>query len=117
MTLYPLRFAPIFRRYVWGGRRLATALGKSIGDEPCAESWEIVDRGGEEGDQSIVAAGPLAGKSLHELVTSHGRELFGRHHPQSQFPLLFKFLDAATKLSVQVHPDDARGARIDPPVL
>jgi mannose-6-phosphate isomerase len=33
----------------------------------------------------------------------------------TRFPLLVKFLDAATALSVQVHPDDARAARLDPP--
>ena len=45
------------------------------------------------------------GKTLHELVTEHGPALFGRHHPQPQFPLLLKFLDAQLTLSVQVHPE------------
>ena len=35
--------------------------------------------------------------------------------PSRRFPLLVKFLDAASALSVQVHPDDARAARLDPP--
>jgi len=26
--LYPLRFEPLFRRYIWGGRRLASVLDK-----------------------------------------------------------------------------------------
>ena len=34
--LYPLRFAPLFRRYLWGGRKLATLLGKDIGQQTCA---------------------------------------------------------------------------------
>ncbi len=112
---YPLRFEPLFRRHLWGGRRLQSVLGKPIGDgEDYAESWEIVDRGA---DQSLVAAGPLAGMSLHDLVTQHGQELFGRHHPQLQFPLLFKFLDAHRNLSVQVHPNDEQARRLDPPDL
>ncbi len=111
--LYPLRFDPIFRRYLWGGRRLGTVLGKAIGPgDDYAESWEIVDHGE---DQSRVAAGPLAGVTLGELVRERGAELFGRHHPLEQFPLLFKFLDASKTLSVQVHPNDDQGARLDPP--
>ena len=115
MPLYPLRFGPIFRRYLWGGRRLATVLGKSIGEgDDYAESWEIVDRGE---DQSRLLAGPLAGKTLGELVGSHGEEIFGRHHPQKRFPLLFKLLDAHQKLSVQVHPNDEQAAELSPPDL
>lgn len=115
MPLEPLRFRPIFKEYVWGGRRLGTVLGKPIGDaDRYAESWEIVDHGA---DQSVVADGPLAGTTLHELVTKHGAELFGRHHPQRQFPLLLKFLDAQLTLSVQVHPNDSQGARLSPPDL
>jgi mannose-6-phosphate isomerase len=112
-TLPLLRFEPIFRRYIWGGRRLATVLGKPIGPETdYAESWEVVDHGA---DQSRVAGGPLAGATLGEIVHQHGPELFGRHAPQAGFPLLFKFLDAQTTLSVQVHPNDAQAARLDPP--
>ena len=112
---YPLRFEPLYRRYLWGGRRLQSVLGKQIGEgEDYAESWEIVDHGA---DQSIVATGSLAGKPLHELVTQHGKELFGRDHPQPQFPLLFKFLDAHRNLSVQVHPNDEQAQLLDPPDL
>jgi mannose-6-phosphate isomerase len=111
----PLRFQPLFKEYVWGGRRLGTVLGKPIGDgDRYAESWEIVDHGA---DQSIVADGPLAGRTLHELVTEHGPSLLGRHHPQPQFPLLLKFLDAQLTLSVQVHPNDSQGAKLTPPDL
>ena len=102
--LYPLRFEPIYRRYLWGGRRLETILGKTLaaGDD-YAESWEVVDHGA---DQSVVAAGDLQGRTLHELVTDNGAQLLGQHHPQPQFPLLFKFLDAQRNLSLQVHHND-----------
>ncbi|HEY1601843.1 MAG TPA: type I phosphomannose isomerase catalytic subunit [Pirellulales bacterium] len=113
--LYPLRFQPLFRRYLWGGQRLATLLNKPIGDSAtCAESWEICDH---DADQSIVAGGPLEGTTLANLVNERGGELLGRHAPQSRFPLLYKFLDAREKLSVQVHPDDTRAARLLPPDL
>jgi mannose-6-phosphate isomerase len=112
-TLYPLRFDPIFRRYIWGGRRLGTVLGKPIGPEvDYAESWEVVDHWS---DRSRVSAGPLAGVTLSEIVGRYGAELFGRHPLQPRFPLLFKFLDAHAPLSVQVHPNDAQAARLEPP--
>lgn len=114
-SLYPLRFRPLFRQYIWGGRRLATALGKPIGaGDDYAESWEVVDHGD---DQSIVADGPLAGTGLRQLVLSHGAELLGRDFPKDPFPLLWKFLDAQKVLSLQVHPNDDQAARLDPPDL
>lgn len=113
--LYSLRFRPLFRRYLWGGRGLGDVLGKEIGPESdYAESWEIVDRGE---DQSVILAGPLAGQTLGKLAAQRGRELLGRHFPQSRFPLLFKFLDCQRALSVQVHPNDEQAARLDVPDL
>lgn len=113
--LYPLRFRPILRRYLWGGRRLGTHLGKPLGEgDDFAESWEVCDRGQ---DQSVVHAGPLAGTPLADLLARRGREMLGRHAPRPRFPLLFKFLDAQKTLSVQVHPDDARAARLPAPDL
>ena len=113
--LTPLILAPIYRSYLWGGRRFETALGRTLpGEGVVAESWQLVDRGG---DQSVVAAGPLAGTTLQTLVSEHGLELLGRHAPQRAFPLLFKFLDACQDLSVQVHPDDDRAARLGTPDL
>jgi mannose-6-phosphate isomerase len=112
--LYPLRFEPIFRRYLWGGRRLESVLGKAIGPQECAESWELVDHGD---DQSMVSSGPLAGTSLHRLIEQFGESLMGQGRTDTSFPLLLKFLDANRTLSVQVHPNDEQGAQLDPPDL
>ena len=124
--LYPLRFEPLYRRYIWGGHRLKSVLQKPIGDQAAAESWEIVDHGD---DQSVVKFGDLAGQSLRQLIETHGDALLGvevakqvasDHVPaylQNRFPLLLKFLDANRALSIQVHPDDAFGATLDPPDL
>ena len=107
-----LRFEPILREALWGGRRLAE-LGKALGGgENYSESWEIVDHGA---DQSVVVDGPLAGATLHDLVIRHGVSLLGRHQGRKQFPLLVKFLDCQRTLSVQVHPNDAQAARLNPP--
>ena len=112
---YPLRFQPLLRRYLWGGRRLETMLGKSLGPgEDYAESWEVVDHGE---DQSVVINGPLSGMSLKDLVGTHGQQLFGEKVGYDQFPLLLKFLDCNRTLSVQVHPNDQQAAHLDPPDL
>ena len=110
-TLHPLRFEPILKRLIWGGRRLGTVLGKPIGDgSQYAESWEISDH---RADVSRVAEGPLAGSDLRALIRDHGTNLFGSAvGPRDQFPLLVKFIDAHQDLSVQVHPDDDRGRRL-----
>ncbi|MEM8678993.1 MAG: type I phosphomannose isomerase catalytic subunit [Planctomycetota bacterium] len=114
--LYPLRFDPIFREYIWGGRRLETVLGKTLGDaERYAESWEVVDRAEA---QSVISAGPWAGRSLSELMSKYPTELMGAPFAgYDRYPLLFKFLDCNRNLSVQVHPNDAQGALLDPPDL
>lgn len=100
----PLLFEPIIKRIRWGGTRLGTRLNKPIGSaDDAAESWEIAD---QPDGRSVVAAGPLAGSTLTEIVQQSPRELFGEGRECSQFPLLIKFLDAHDRLSVQVHPND-----------
>ena len=109
--LYPLRFEPILRRLIWGGRRLGTVLHKPIGDaSDYAESWEISDY---RDQVSVVREGGLAGTTIRELVRTRGDELLGPAlGPRDQFPLLVKFIDAHQDLSVQVHPDDETGRRL-----
>jgi len=109
--LYPLRFKPILRRLIWGGRRLGTVLHKPIGDGlDYAESWEISDY---RDQVSIVEQGSLAGTTIRDLIGGRGEELLGPAlGPRDQFPLLVKFIDAHQDLSVQVHPDDGTGRRL-----
>ena len=109
--LYPLRFQPILKELIWGGRRLETVLHKRLGPGAhYAESWELSDH---RHDVSVVADGPLAGARLRDLIETRGPELLGSHLDQrTQFTLLVKFLDAHQVLSVQVHPDNATGKRL-----
>lgn len=103
IPMQPIRFIPLYMQRVWGGRTLESEYGRTLPDEaPYGESWEMVDR---EDEQSVVADGPLAGKTLHELWTAHRDEIFGAGLPDSErFPLLIKVLDARDDLSIQVHP-------------
>lgn len=108
----PLRLQPVFKQRPWGGRRLAQQWHKPDANSTgWAESWEVVDLGG---DQSRVLGGPFDGRSLHDLMCEHPDELLGRHAGCEQFPLLLKFLDAAETMSVQVHPNDAQAVTLAP---
>ena len=108
----PLRLQPLFKQRPWGGQRLAQQWHKpNHSTTGWAESWEVVDLGD---DQSQVHGGPFDGRSLHDLVLEHPGELLGQHAPCGQFPLLFKFLDTAEAMSVQVHPNDAQAATLAP---
>lgn len=128
-----LRFRPLMKRTIWGGRRLGTQLGKPIGSESdYAESWEIVDHGE---DQSVVAEGPWEGLPLAELIRREPQWLLGpaaagvagnglaegqaggQPAAGNRFPLLLKYLDCNRVLSVQVHPDDAYARTLSPPDL
>lgn len=86
------------------GKRLPP--GKNIG-----ESWEVSGLGD---DVSIVTNGAYRGMELHRMTETFGEALAGREAVQGRpgrFPLLFKFVDAEDRLSVQVHPDDAYAQR------
>ena len=106
----PLIFQPIFMERVWGGRRLESLFGKPLpAGARIGESWEIVDR---PEAQSVVDAGPLQGRTLHDLWSMHRAEIFGNIPDSARFPLLIKLLDAQEKLSLQVHPPAAIAAEL-----
>ena len=102
--LYPLTFKPVFKERVWGGREIEKLYRKPLpAGKRIGESWEISDR---PGDESVVANGTFAGKTLRWLMENHGAEILGESKPAAgnRFPILCKILDAREKLSLQVHP-------------
>ena len=106
-----LTFEPIFKERIWGGRNLEKLYGKSLPPRiPIGESWEISDR---PGDESVIAAGPWKGKTLHQILEERPEELLGPlpERPE-RFPLLLKIIDARGKLSLQVHPPALQAARL-----
>lgn len=108
--LYPYRFQPLLMERVWGGRELAR-YGKSIPpDRRIGESWEITDR---DEAQSVVVNGPDKGKTLRQLIETHGAQLLGTNcRNAKRFPLLVKLLDARDRLSLQVHPPAGIAAKL-----
>jgi len=105
ISLYPLRFEPIYQYRLWGGRRLADVLTAPLpSDGPIGEAWVLSDR---DDHQSHVANGPLKGQTIGQLLTQSPQQLLGKLAGRfRRFPLLLKFLDARDMLSVQVHPSD-----------
>jgi mannose-6-phosphate isomerase len=104
--LYPLKFTPISKYKIWGGNKLNTELNKGFDIENCGESWEISD---VKGDETLVAEGDLKGYNLRQLIEKYKGDFLGKLVYEkfgTDFPLLIKFIDAKTPLSIQVHPSD-----------
>ncbi len=104
---YPLRFHPILKHRIWGGTKLKALFGKPSQSETTGESWEI---SAVDGDISVVNGGIYNGVTLVELIAKFPEQILGRQVYDrfgGNFPLLFKFIDAAQDLSIQVHPNDA----------
>ena len=85
---YPLKLTAVNKSILWGGTRLAEAYGK--GEGKIAEAWELAVH--PEGICRIEN-GELAGMLLSEYLGS-----------EESFPLMIKLIDAADRLSIQVHP-------------
>ncbi len=105
--LYPLKFKPLYKERIWGGQRLASAMGKKLPEGvKIGESWEI---SGVEGDVSVVANGCLKSNNLQELIEVYMGDLVGEKIYDKyglEFPVLIKLIDAEDVLSIQVHPND-----------
>ncbi len=100
------KFIPILKSPLWGGEKIATYKQIATDRKQIGESWEL---SGVEGDVSVVAEGPDAGKTLTELLARDKERLLGNRNYErfgTEFPLLIKFIDAREDLSIQVHPDD-----------
>jgi mannose-6-phosphate isomerase len=92
-SVYPLTFVPIIQPKVWG-----------------CEYWHVADldftTGSSEPARSVIDHGPLAGQSIHDLISLHHQPVMGSAllTEKGNFPLLIKHLQANENLSIQVHP-------------
>lgn len=101
--LYPFKFTPVYKDYLWGGSRIPKVFNRNMPEGVYAESWEISTH---PDGATAIANGSLAGKTLGDLLPDHKAEILGSHVKGDDFPLLIKLIDARDKLSVQVHPND-----------
>lgn len=103
---YPIKFEPILKEKIWGGTKLNKLLHKQSTAPNVGESWEIST---VPGDISIVANGAYKGTDLLALIQDCQGDLLGNKVYEAfgnEFPLLIKYIDAKTDLSIQLHPND-----------
>src|SRR6202046_1823178 len=110
--LYPLRFEPIYRYRLWGGRRFASLLKAPLpGDGPIGEAWVLSDR---EDHPSRVGNGWLQGQTIGQVLEQFPERVMGKFAARfRRFPLLLTVLDVREMLSVQVHPTDSETAKTE----
>lgn len=99
--LLPMHMNPAYRHgdaTPWGGDALTTLYGRAIPDERTGEALEVSCIPGLESRTD-------ADETLPALIARSGEGLTGVGHTEP-FPLLLKLLNAKSKLSVQVHPND-----------
>ncbi len=100
------KFNPILKQTIWGGESIAPFKRIRTDLSNIGESWEL---SGVKGDESIIANGADAGKSITQLLQEQKTALVGKANYErygDTFPLLIKFIDARDDLSIQVHPND-----------
>jgi mannose-6-phosphate isomerase len=103
--LYPLKFEPLVKDKVWGGNALENHFNKDPDGLPnIGESWEL---SAVAENLSVVKNGFLAGNNIEELIEVYMGDITGDSVFEkfgTEFPLLFKFIEAREDLSIQVHP-------------
>ena len=93
-----LKLEPVLKDFIWGGKKLKKLFNRKS-DSNIAESWELsVHNAGE----SVIQNGEFQGKTLTAYIKSNP-DCLGEI---TELPILIKYLDANSNLSVQVHPDD-----------
>lgn len=100
---YPFILQPSGKDYLWGGQRLNTEFEKQIDLDPLAETWECSTH---PDGPSIVKTGGFKGQTLSKVISDNPHFLGARHSEDKALPILIKFIDAKSDLSVQVHPND-----------
>lgn len=99
----PLLLKPSGKDYLWGGQRLNDEFEKGIDLSPLAETWECSTH---PDGPSFVVNGEFEGMQLAEVLKLHPEYLGEKHIGLEELPILIKFIDAKSDLSVQVHPTD-----------
>lgn len=100
MKFYPLKLIPVTKTAIWGGKSIPQKFGIGEVGSSVAEAWMLTLR---PDGVNIISNGEYAGMTLEEYASKCGHE---NVYSGKEFPLLVKIIDAADRLSVQVHPDD-----------
>ena len=102
--MYPLLLKPTIKDYLWRGTKLKTEYGLETDKEIAAEGWMLSCH---KDGSNIVLNGEFKGKTLPQVLEIWGDKALGKNSLKFEyFPILIKLIDAADRLSVQVHPND-----------
>ena len=104
MNHKPFLLRPTGKDYLWGGKRLNDEFEKNIPMSPLAETWECSTH---PDGPSWVVGGEFDGRTLADVLKDHPEYLGTHPNTEGELPILIKFIDAKSDLSIQVHPDDA----------
>jgi len=98
-----VKLKPYCAKAIWGGKNLNLKYGKKDYEE-IAEAWEL---SGYPGKESVAVGGEYDGKTINEIISICGKAVLGtKAEKYDKFPILIKLIDAASPLSIQVHPSD-----------
>ena len=103
--LIPFRLSPVYKDYVWGGKKLRPQA------EITAEAWVVYE-------EDLIMDGPYKGLSLANAIERDGTAILGSkvvNLSGKRFPLLIKLLDCADWLSLQVHPNNKQAQKLAEP--
>ncbi|GAA0272846.1 hypothetical protein GCM10008922_34290 [Faecalicatena contorta] len=99
-----VRLLPAFKDYLWGGTKLREQFQKNCDYDIIAESWEL---SAHPDGESVIADGKHKGQLFSDYLGEISENALGwKCKSMNAFPILIKFIDAKSQLSVQVHPDD-----------
>lgn len=102
-----LQLQPIHKDYVWGGNTLIKQFHMETNKDTIAESWTLsCHPDGESVDL-------LSKRTLSDVLQSHPEYAGTKAMTFTRFPIMVKLIDANRDLSIQVHPNDAMGQKLE----
>lgn len=93
-----LKLKPIYLEKIWGGNKIASVTGNFHLSNPIGE---MLTASAISSHDCLIENHHL---TLSQIWSNHP-EWFN-NHPEKQFPLLIKIIEAKADLSIQVHPND-----------
>lgn len=107
--MYPIKFEHLYFDKIWGGRDFEN-FRDDLPTGNIGESWDIACHANGTGK---IVNGELKGLTLKDLMEKNREDILGKCIKGDRFPLLLKLINAKDNLSVQVHPDDEYGLKVE----